>query len=212
MADSRDKIIDQFFGDATTPIEWKDEEEKRAALLARRLALPAADFADVVRHRRLVADLRLHVSPLRRAVRQGLGRQDRQRLPDERCRAEAGRGRSRAVVVLQHGDAGLRRQVPRLVEAALPAGDSPQLRIPRHVSDGVVVAARADDPARRGDRHPGAPLAAALDAQPRAVPGVDHLRERPHSADRRRSTSRSSAGFSSRTRIATGTRCASSGR
>jgi len=27
MAD-RDKILDQFFGDATTPIEWKDEEEK----------------------------------------------------------------------------------------------------------------------------------------------------------------------------------------
>jgi phosphohistidine swiveling domain-containing protein len=27
MAD-RDKIIDQFFGDASTPIEWKDEEEK----------------------------------------------------------------------------------------------------------------------------------------------------------------------------------------
>ena len=34
-------------------------------------------------------------------------------------------------------------------------------------------------------RHPGTPLAAALDAQPRAVPGVHHLRERPHSADRR---------------------------
>jgi phosphohistidine swiveling domain-containing protein len=28
MAD-RNKIIDQFFGDATTPIEWKDEEEKK---------------------------------------------------------------------------------------------------------------------------------------------------------------------------------------
>ena len=109
---------------------------KEAALLARRPALPAADLADVVRHRRLVADLRLHVSPVRRAVRQGLGREDRQRLPDERRRAEAGRGRSRAVVVLQHGDAGLRRQVPRLVEAALPARDSPQLRISRHVSDG----------------------------------------------------------------------------
>ncbi len=25
----RDKIIDQFFGDATTPIEWKDEDEKK---------------------------------------------------------------------------------------------------------------------------------------------------------------------------------------
>ena len=28
MAD-RNKIIDQFFGDPTTPIEWKDEEEKK---------------------------------------------------------------------------------------------------------------------------------------------------------------------------------------
>ena len=28
MAD-RDKVIDQFFGDATTPIEWKDEDEKK---------------------------------------------------------------------------------------------------------------------------------------------------------------------------------------
>ena len=50
---------------------------EEAALLARRPALPAADLADVVRHRRLVAHLRLHVSPLRRAVRQGLGREDR---------------------------------------------------------------------------------------------------------------------------------------
>ena len=97
----------------------------------------------------------------------------------------AGRGRSRVVGVLQHGDAGLRRQVPRLVEAALPAGNPPQLRVPRHVSDGVVFAARADDPARRGHRHPGAPLAAALDAQPRAVSGVDYVRERSHSAGRR---------------------------
>ena len=99
-----------------------------------------------------------------------------------------------------------------LVEAALPAGNSPQLRISRHVSDGLVVAARADDPARRGHRHPGAPLAAALDAQPRAVPGVDHFRERAHSDRRRRSTSRSSAAFSSPTKTATGTRFASCGR
>jgi phosphoenolpyruvate synthase/pyruvate phosphate dikinase len=28
MAD-RDKVLDQFFGDATTPIEWKDEDEKK---------------------------------------------------------------------------------------------------------------------------------------------------------------------------------------
>ena len=185
MAD-RDKILDQFFGDATTPIEWKDEEEKEAALLARRPALPAADLADVVRHRRLVADMRLHVPPLRRAVRQGLGGQDRQRLRDERRRAAVRRRRSRALVVLQHGDAGLRRQVPRLVETALPARDPPQLRIPRHVSDGHVVAARADDPAGGRDRHPGTPLPAALDAQPRAVSGIDHLREHPHADDRRR--------------------------
>ena len=29
MAADRDKILDQFFGDASTPIEWKDEAEKK---------------------------------------------------------------------------------------------------------------------------------------------------------------------------------------
>ena len=211
MAD-RDKILDQFFGDATTPIEWASDEEKKLHFWLDDLHCPQPISPMWFDIGGWWLTLRLHVSPVRRAVRQGLGRENRQRLPDERGRAERGRGRSRVVGVLQHGDAGLRRQVPRLVEAALPAGNPPQLRVSRHVSDGVVVAARVDDPARRGHRHPGAPLAAALDAQPRAVSGVDYVRERSHSHRRRPSTSRLSAAFSSRTKTATGTRCANCGR
>ena len=36
----RDKIIDEFFGDATTPIEWKDEDVEEAALLLDDLHCP----------------------------------------------------------------------------------------------------------------------------------------------------------------------------
>ena len=47
----------------------------------RRPALPEPALADVLRHRRMVADLRSHVPALRDAVRVRLDRQERQRLP-----------------------------------------------------------------------------------------------------------------------------------
>ena len=52
----------------------------RALLDLRRPALPEPGVAAVLRHRRLVADLRPHVPPLRHAVRLGLDRQADQRL------------------------------------------------------------------------------------------------------------------------------------
>src|SRR4030095_6464535 len=52
----------------------------RAVLGPRRPAYPEPGVADVCRHRRLVAQVRLHVPPLRHALRLGLDRQGHQRL------------------------------------------------------------------------------------------------------------------------------------
>ena len=67
---------------ATTTSRSSGHRSGEATLLGlRRPALPAPAEPDVLRDRRLVADLRPHVPPLRHAVRGRLDHQERQRLP-----------------------------------------------------------------------------------------------------------------------------------
>ena len=184
MAD-RNKIIDQFFGDASTPIEWASDEEKKLHFWLDDLHCPqpiSPMWFDIGGWWLTCGYMyrRFGVPFGKDWVAKTVSGYLMSAVVPREAEEEAG-----LWVVLQHGDARLRRQVPRLVEAPLPARNPSQLRIPRHIPDGIVFAARDDDPARRSHRHPGAPLAAALDAQPRAVSGVDYVRERSHSHRRR---------------------------
>ena len=65
-------VLGTFHGSDEFPIEWQ-EGETRALLDLRRPALPQPGVAAVLRHRRLVADVRPHVPPLRHAVRVATG-------------------------------------------------------------------------------------------------------------------------------------------
>ena len=116
---------------ATTsfPIEWSVRAREAALLGLRRPPLPASAEPDVLRHRRLVADLRPHVPPLRHAVRRRLDHQERQRLPLHRGRARRSgldrrrdgvrRPLRRARAARSRPTAEQDRQVPRRVAARL---------------------------------------------------------------------------------------------
>ena len=118
----------------------------------RRPAHPASGQPDVLRHRRLVAELRPHVPAVRDAVRGRLAGQERQRLrlhdrdpgrsgPAHRGhrvqlalrRPRAARRRLRVDDgrLPRHGPAGLRPRLRRLVAGPPAAGDGAQLRLPR---------------------------------------------------------------------------------
>ena len=75
-----EEILGQFLGDASFPVDVG--RRRRAGLLLglRRPAHPASGQPDVLRHRRLVAELRPHVPAVRHAVRRRLAGQERQRL------------------------------------------------------------------------------------------------------------------------------------
>ena len=168
----------------------------RAGLLLglRRSALPAPGQPDVLRYRRLVAELRPHVPTLRHAVRGRLAGQERQRLRVHdghpgRSRAAHRRDRVQRPVrraraarrgirfddgrVPRHRPAGLRPGLRRLVARPTPARDGTQLRLPR----GATRRGRRDGPGRcrlppRGrDRRPRSTLEDPLDAQLRPAVG-----------------------------------------
>ena len=75
-----EEILGQFLGDDDVPGRVGLRGREGPLLGLRRPALPAPGQPDVLRHRRLVAELRPHVPPLRHAVRGRLARQERQRL------------------------------------------------------------------------------------------------------------------------------------
>ena len=162
----------------------------------RRPALPQPAVADVLRHRRLVADLRPHVPALRDAVRVRLDRQERQRLSLHRRDSRRGRrGRGRRVQralrparpaarrlrgghrrLSRRGAAPLRHGVLELVGRAPAARDRAQLRLSRRHRHGRPRPRPAGRAARGRDRHPRSPLEDPLDDQLRPVLG--HARAR----------------------------------
>ena len=75
-----EEILGQFLGDETFPVTWESEVEKDFFWVYDDLHMPAPGQPDVLRHRRLVAQLRPHVPPLRDPVRGRLAGQERQRL------------------------------------------------------------------------------------------------------------------------------------
>ena len=157
----------------------------------RRPALPQPALADVLRHRRLVADVRPHVPALRHAVRVRLDRQERQRLPlhgRHPGRGRRGRGRRvqralRAARAAPRRLRGRHRRLPRRGAAALRLGvldlvarapaarDRAQLRLPRRPRHGRDGARPAGGAAGGRDRRPRSPLEDPLDDQLRPVLG-----------------------------------------
>ena len=93
MAIDSEAVLGSFYGDDAFPVEW-NEGERDLLWILDDLHMPEPGVADVLRHRRLVADLRPHVPAVRHAVRVGLARQERQRLRVPRGRP--GRCRARA--------------------------------------------------------------------------------------------------------------------
>ena len=203
-----EEILGQFLGDESFPVTWDAEVEKDFFWVYDDLHCPAPGQPDVLRHRRLVAQLRPHVPPVRDAVRGRLARQERQRLrlhdrdpgrsrpPHRRDRVQRPLRRPGAARrgvrhddgrVPRHGPAGLRPGLRRLVARPAAAGDGAQLRVPR----GASRRRRRDGPGRRGlpprgrDRHPRSPLEDPLDAQLRPAVG-DAQPARGHGEDARR--------------------------
>ena len=74
-----EEVLGEFHGSDEFPIEWQ-EGEKELFWIYDDLHIPEPGVADVLRHRRLVADVRPHVPALRHAVRVRLDRQGDQRL------------------------------------------------------------------------------------------------------------------------------------
>ncbi len=126
-----------------------------AVLGAGRPPLPEPALAALLRPRRVVADLRPHVPPVRDAVRGRLGREERQRLPlhggDPGRPVRAGGGErvpgalraSRPARLRIRGEDGrvprlrpapLRRQLPRLVARPAAPRDRAELRLPRRAT------------------------------------------------------------------------------
>ncbi len=50
-------VLKQFLGDEDFPVEWANEEEKNLFWFFDDLHCPTAPVTDVLRHRRVVADL-----------------------------------------------------------------------------------------------------------------------------------------------------------
>ena len=204
-----------------------------ALLDPRRPALPEPRVAAVLRHRRVVADVRPHVPPVRHAVRLGLDRQERQRLrlhggrPRRPVDPRGGDGVRGGLHAARPARPGLRREdrrLPRLGAARL-RGELPglvarppapraraQLRAPRHLRHG---AARACSTSRSCSRTPststiargrstGCSTSRSSPRRPRSTPRSRRCAARP--------TRRSWAACSPRSRTATGTPSRTSGR
>ena len=101
MSAAGPEVLGVFHGDEFSRSSGGGGE--RSSSGARRSPLSPSGLADVLRHRRLVVDLRPHVSPVRNALRGRLDREADQRLPLHRGRP----GRSR----VQARGRGVRRQV-----------------------------------------------------------------------------------------------------
>ena len=127
-----EEALATFHGDGGLP-DRLGGGRARAPLDLRRPPLPQPGLAALLRHRRLVADLRPHVPPLRDAVRRGLGREEvngyvyMAAIPaDPDVRAEATEYQARYVAAraarpeLRRAD----RRLPRLRAAALRARTS----------------------------------------------------------------------------------------
>ena len=147
-----EEILGQFLGDAAFPVTWDSEVEKDFFWVYDDLHMPAPGQPDVLRHRRLVAELRPHVPALRDAVRGRLAGQERQRLrlhDGHPGRSRPAHRRDRVQRPLRrpgaarrrvrHDDGRLPRRRParlrprlrRLVAGPPAAGDGAQLRLPR---------------------------------------------------------------------------------
>ncbi len=169
-----------------------------AVLDPRRPALPEPRLAAVLRHRRLVADLRPHVPPLRDAVRVRLDRQEHQRLrlhrggarepvdPRRRdgvrgalhaARPEGPRVRGQDRQLPGLGPPALRRALPRLVARPPASRARAQFRPARRVRHRGRLDARPRGAARGRDRRPRPRLEDPLDAQLRPVL-LDHGAQR----------------------------------
>ena len=82
-----EEILGQFLGDDAFPVDWASDAEQDLFWVYDDLHCPHPAEPDVLRHRRLVAELRPHVPPVRHAVRRRLAGQERQRLPLHRRRS-----------------------------------------------------------------------------------------------------------------------------
>ena len=190
-----EEILGQFLGDEIVPGDLGFRGREGLLLGLRRPAHPAPGQPDVLRHRRVVAQLRPHVPSVRDAVRRRLAGQERQRLrlhdghPGRPGPAHRGHGvqlalwRPRAArrdlrrpdgEVPRHRPAGLRRALRRLVARPARAGDAAQLRVPRGAARRGRRACPDPElatPPRGRDRHPRPPLEDPLDAQLRPAVG-----------------------------------------
>ena len=211
------------------------EGEKELFWILRRPPLPEPRVAAVLRHRRLVADVRPHVPALRHAVRVRLDRQGDQRLRLHRGRAREPvdprrRRRSTRRATCRASRAtpstparsaptsgwvlpALRRALPRLVARPPAARDRAQLRLPRRAStptrasmlDLAVLLEDAIDVHDRALEDP-------LDAQLRPVL-LDHGAQRDDRGGPRGSRPGPDGPAAvARSRTATGTRSRTSGR
>ena len=193
--EATEEILGQFLGDDAFPVTWASETEKDLFWVYDDLHIPHPRQPDVLRHRRLVAELRPHVPPVRDAVRRRLAGQERQRLRLH----DRGPGRSRPAD-RRHGvqrplrrPRAARRRVRRRRWARTstpscpstartsPTGGatawcprcsatSPILEERLDAADGMSLAELAVR-ARGRDRHPRPPLEDPLDAQLRPAVG-----------------------------------------
>ena len=225
-----EEILGQFLGDESFPVDWASDDRAGLLLGLRRPAHPASGQPDVLRHRRLVAELRPHVPAVRDALRRRLAGQERQRLrlhdghprgprPAHRGhrvqlalrRPGAARPRLRRDDgrVSRHRPAGLRPALRRLVARPAGPGDAAQLRLPRGASwiaaDGMSLAETAtllEDAIDIHDRHWKIHWMLNF-AQLSATLDLRAVMERTRGDDRR---GRSSVGCRTRPRTGTGTR------
>ena len=146
-------VLGTFHGSEEFPIEWQ-EGEKELFWIYDDLHMPQPGVADVLRHRRLVADVRPHVPALRHAVRVATGSPRRSTAtstpprsrPTRRCapRRPSTRRATSPRVPRDPEYAGADRrlprlaccphyaeQLPRLVAGPAAARDRAQLRLPR---------------------------------------------------------------------------------
>ena len=84
------EAVATFFGDEEFPVDWEDGQ-KDLLWVHDDLHIPNPISPDVRRHRRLVAQVRLHVPSLRDAVRLRLDLQGHQRLRVHRRHPRADR-------------------------------------------------------------------------------------------------------------------------
>ena len=190
-----EEILGQFLGDETFPVDLGLRGREGLLLGLRRPAHPAPGQPDVLRHRRLVAELRPHVPPVRDAVRGRLAGQERQRLRlhdghpgrsrpphrGHRVQLALPGAASRATPrshddgrLPRHGPAGLR---PSTSPTGGATGSCPRCSATSRTSrseldaaDEMTLAETATPPRGR-DRHPRSPLEDPLDAQLRPAVG-----------------------------------------